>query len=129
EASLVGGLADWFAVRALFAHPFGIPFPHTAIIPNNRKRIVSEIRTLVQEQWLPPSLLKGKVEAFDFIKDGLLPVLPALKQRLPGVLRSAARDVLTDLSPAQLAEFLGKGTAEAVEANKIGPFLADLALR
>src|SRR5689334_6494949 len=33
EAALVGGLADWFAVRALFVHPFGIPFPHTAIIP------------------------------------------------------------------------------------------------
>jgi uncharacterized membrane-anchored protein YjiN (DUF445 family) len=127
EAALVGGLADWFAVRALFGHPFGIPFPHTAIIPNNRKRIVSEIRTLVQEQWLPPSLLKAKVEAFDFVKDGLMPVLPALKQRLPGVLRAAARDVLTDLSPAQLAGFLGQGAAQAVEANKIGPFLADLA--
>ena len=36
EAALVGGLADWFAVRALFEHPLGIPFPHTAIIPHNR---------------------------------------------------------------------------------------------
>ena len=37
EAALVGGLADWFAVRALFVHPFGIPFPHTALIPRNRR--------------------------------------------------------------------------------------------
>src|SRR5205085_8793527 len=43
EAALVGGLADWFAVRALFAHPFGIPFPHSALIPRNRRRIVAEI--------------------------------------------------------------------------------------
>jgi uncharacterized membrane-anchored protein YjiN (DUF445 family) len=129
EASLVGGLADWFAVRALFVHPFGIPFPHTAIIPNNRKRIVNEIRTLVQEQWLPPSLLKGKVESFDFVKDGLLPVLPALKQRFPKLLRDAARHVLADFSPAELAAFLGRGAAQAVEAEKVGSFLADLARR
>src|SRR5438445_12547920 len=36
EASLVGGLADWFAVTALFRHPLGLPIPHTAIIPRTR---------------------------------------------------------------------------------------------
>ena len=39
EAAMVGGLADWFAVTALFRHPFGIPIPHTAIIPKNKDRI------------------------------------------------------------------------------------------
>src|SRR5271165_4898104 len=63
EAALVGGLADWFAVRALFVHPFGIPFPHTALIPRNRQRIVQEIRQLVQNEWLPPSLLQSKIAA------------------------------------------------------------------
>src|SRR5262245_52116007 len=53
EAALVGGLAYWFAVRALFAHPFGIPFPHSALIPRNRRRIVAEIRSLVEHEWLP----------------------------------------------------------------------------
>src|SRR5215204_5729903 len=53
EAALVGGLADWFAVRALFAHPFGIPFPHTALIPRNRRRLTAEIRNLVVNEWLP----------------------------------------------------------------------------
>src|SRR5436190_23438832 len=71
EAALVGGLADWFAVRALFAHPFGIPFPHTALIPRNRRRIVREIRELVQNEWLPRSLLTSKVESFDFVGQGL----------------------------------------------------------
>src|SRR5437773_3098854 len=79
EAALVGGLADWFAVRALFGHPFGIPFPHTALIPRNRKRIVHQIRELVQHEWLPRSLLTGKVEKFDFVAQGLLPVVDALK--------------------------------------------------
>lgn len=49
EAALVGGLADWFAVRALFEKPLGIPF-HTAIIPKNRERIVKQIRYLVQDE-------------------------------------------------------------------------------
>ena len=39
EAAMVGGLADWFAVTALFRHPLGIPIPHTAIIPENKNRI------------------------------------------------------------------------------------------
>ena len=39
EAGIVGGLADWFAVTALFRHPLGLPIPHTAILPNNRDRI------------------------------------------------------------------------------------------
>ena len=39
EAAMVGGLADWFAVTALFRHPMGLPIPHTAIIPRNKNRI------------------------------------------------------------------------------------------
>ena len=39
EAAMVGGLADWFAVTALFRHPLGLPIPHTAIIPRNKDRI------------------------------------------------------------------------------------------
>jgi uncharacterized membrane-anchored protein YjiN (DUF445 family) len=39
EAAMVGGIADWFAVTALFRHPLGLPIPHTAIIPRNKDRI------------------------------------------------------------------------------------------
>ncbi|WP_174293073.1 DUF445 family protein, partial [Sphingomonas bacterium] len=39
EAAMVGGLADWFAVTALFRHPLGLPIPHTAIVPRNKDRI------------------------------------------------------------------------------------------
>ncbi|WP_368855491.1 DUF445 family protein, partial [Klebsiella pneumoniae] len=41
EAAMVGGLADWFAVTALFRHPLHLPIPHTAIIPRNKDRIAS----------------------------------------------------------------------------------------
>ena len=46
EAGMVGGLADWFAVTALFRYPLGIPIPHTAIIPNNKEAI--------QTMYMPP---------------------------------------------------------------------------
>jgi uncharacterized membrane-anchored protein YjiN (DUF445 family) len=39
EAGIIGGLADWFAITVLFRHPFGIPIPHTAILPSNKDRI------------------------------------------------------------------------------------------
>jgi len=39
EAGIIGGLADWFAITVLFRHPFGIPIPHTAILPRNKDRI------------------------------------------------------------------------------------------
>jgi uncharacterized membrane-anchored protein YjiN (DUF445 family) len=129
EAALVGGLADWFAVRALFAHPFGIPFPHTALIPRNRRRIVQEISNLVQHEWLPPSLFKAKITAFDFVGSGLLPVVEPLRPHLRELLRSAALDILEDVSPKQTAGFLARGLAGAVNAERIGPFLGDLARR
>ncbi len=43
EASMVGGLADWFAVTALFRHPLRLPIPHTAIIPNKKDQIGSAL--------------------------------------------------------------------------------------
>src|SRR4051812_24890957 len=51
EAALVGGLADWFAVTALFRHPLGIPIPHTAIIPHRREKIIESIVSMVQNEW------------------------------------------------------------------------------
>src|SRR5262245_16426218 len=57
EAALVGGLADWFAVRALFEQPLGLPIPHTALIPRNRRRIIEQVRQLVLNEWLPKSII------------------------------------------------------------------------
>src|SRR5215217_7346524 len=49
EAAMVGGLADWFAVTALFRHPLGLPIPHTAIIPRNKDRIGGALATFLKE--------------------------------------------------------------------------------
>ena len=50
EAAMVGGLADWFAVTALFRHPLGLPIPHTAIIPRNKDRIGEALATFALDR-------------------------------------------------------------------------------
>src|ERR687890_2821049 len=63
EASLVGGIADWFAITALFRHPLNIPIPHTAIIPNRKDRIGRSLGNFVQNNFLSPEVLTAKLHA------------------------------------------------------------------
>src|SRR4051812_8889828 len=129
EAALVGGLADWFAVRALFAHPFGIPFPHSALIPRNRRRIVAEIRGLVENEWLPRPMLVARINAFDFVGDAIQPFVHSHKERLQDLLRTVARNVLADIPPEQVAGFLARAAGRALEAEDVQVFAARLLRR
>jgi uncharacterized membrane-anchored protein YjiN (DUF445 family) len=61
EASLVGGLADWFAVTALFRHPLGLPIPHTAVIPERKDQFGRTLGRFVQEYLLTPTLITDRV--------------------------------------------------------------------
>src|SRR5918994_4672544 len=63
EASLVGGIADWFAITALFRHPLGVPIPHTAIIPSRKDRIGRSLGNFVQNNFLSPEVLTAKLKA------------------------------------------------------------------
>jgi len=63
EASMVGGIADWFAITALFRHPLNIPIPHTAIIPNRKDRIGRSLGNFVQNNFLSPDVLTAKLKA------------------------------------------------------------------
>ena len=63
EASMVGGLADWFAVTALFRHPLGIPIPHTAIIPRKKDQIGAALASFVQQNFLTESVVGERLAA------------------------------------------------------------------
>jgi len=65
EAALVGGLADWFAVTALFRHPMGIPIPHTAIIPRSKDRIGEALASFLKTNFLTPVNVARRLEGFD----------------------------------------------------------------
>src|SRR5881296_3843822 len=61
EASLVGGLADWFAVTALFRHPLGLPIPHTAIVATRKERIGQILGNFVQKHFLSREVVAAEV--------------------------------------------------------------------
>src|SRR3954454_10016184 len=63
EASMVGGLADWFAVTALFRHPLGLPIPHTAIIRERKDQFGATLGAFVQENFLTPDVVIERVRA------------------------------------------------------------------
>nr|WP_235434710.1 DUF445 domain-containing protein [Mycobacterium heckeshornense] len=61
EAGMVGALADWFAVTALFKHPLGIPIPHTAIIKRKKDQLGEGLGTFVRENFLSPPIVESKL--------------------------------------------------------------------
>ena len=65
EAAMVGGLADWFAVTALFRHPLGLPIPHTAIIPRTKDRIGEALANFLRENFLIPSVVARRMRNID----------------------------------------------------------------
>ncbi len=66
EAGLVGGLADWFAVTALFRQPFGLPIPHTAIIAANKDRLADGMAEFLQQNFLTRRVLAEQLAPCDF---------------------------------------------------------------
>lgn len=65
EAAMVGGIADWFAVTALFRHPLGLPIPHTAIIPRNKDRIGDTLALFLRDNFLTPSVVARRMQRVD----------------------------------------------------------------
>lgn len=68
EAAMIGAIADWFAVTALFRHPLGIKIPHTAIIPNRKNYIAEQFGDFVQQNFLSEDLISKKVKTMDLSK-------------------------------------------------------------
>jgi uncharacterized membrane-anchored protein YjiN (DUF445 family) len=114
EAALVGGLADWFAVTALFRHPLGIPIPHTALIPSQKDEIGKALGNFVRDKFLDPALVIKRLRAenralqiarwldsetaADFISDRVLDLIPHL---------------LKGINDEQLRHFVGSIAQEA----------------
>ena len=97
EASMVGALADWFAVTALFRHPLGLPIPHTAIIPRKKDQIGASLGTFVQENFLTRAVVEEKLTTIDVPgRLGGFHAAPGRAERLAGD-ASAVVTALTEL--------------------------------
>ena len=109
DAAMVGGLADWFAVTALFRHPLGLPIPHTAILPRRRDRIVEGIVAMVEKEWLSPDVISARLAHFapsTFIVEWWRD--PAHSARLAAPLQDIFRALARVLTEAEVIAFIDR---------------------
>lgn len=96
EGAMVGAIADWFAVTALFRHPLGIPIPHTAIIPKRKDEIGATLGAFVEHEFLSDEVVLGKLRSIGIARrvGGWL-AEPANAERVTAEAAVAARGILT----------------------------------
>ncbi|MCT4555524.1 MAG: DUF445 domain-containing protein [Pelagimonas sp.] len=149
-AGIVGALADWFAVVALFRHPLGLPIPHTALLPRNQARVADNVGRFIEEHFLQAGPIAQKLRdsqlsarvaqwmlqsthAEQIIRPVLAQVVAALRADLPADLdthladmfRVVARDLTQDAKTAtELSEMLKQGFQGDTLTEIIG-FLQD----
>ena len=117
EAAMVGGLADWFAVTALFRHPLGLPIPHTAIIPRNKDRIGDTLASFLRENFLTPAVIARRMKRLDVA--GAAGRLLAAPSAGDDRLRRGASRLLADSLEALDDERLG-GMVKGALVQRIG---------
>ena len=125
EASLIGGLADWFAVTALFRHPLGLPIPHTAVIPERKDQFGRTLGQFVQENLLTPSLITDRVRhariaarVADWLADESHAAL------LARYIADAASDLAGMVEEDDVERLLEEGLRRAVDRVEPGPLAA-----
>ena len=125
EAAMVGGLADWFAVTALFRHPLGLPIPHTAIIPRNKDRIGDTLAIFLRDNFLTPAVVARRMRGMDVA--GAAGRFLASPSDGDGRLRIGASRLLADMLEALDQERLGgmvKGAiGQRLRAINVGPLV------
>ena len=128
EAGMVGGLADWFAVTALFRHPLGIPIPHTAIIPNNKERLGRTLANFLRTNFLTTRIVARRIRNMDV--SGAMGRFLATPGSGEGRMRMGASRLLGDIVESLDDERLGGIAKSAVrtqlEKLDIAPLLGQL---
>ena len=125
EAGLVGGLADWFAVTALFRHPMGLPIPHTAIVPRNKDRIGDTLAHFIRHNFLIPRLIAKRMRTIDVA--GAVGRFLADPTASEGRMRSGGSrliaDVLSSLDQDRLGGMVKGALADRLRQLDISPLL------
>jgi uncharacterized membrane-anchored protein YjiN (DUF445 family) len=127
EAAAIGGLADWYAVVVLFRRPLGLPIPHTAIIPANRRRIAERLGEFIETHFLAPDPVGAKLRQVDFAAAACEWLCDP--ERSEGLARFILRllpGTLTAAEHSGLRTFLAQQLVEQIEAMKFAPLAAEL---
>ncbi|MHA6332472.1 DUF445 domain-containing protein [Qipengyuania sp. CAU 1752] len=126
EAAMVGGLADWFAVTALFRHPLGIPIPHTAIIPSNKDRIADTMAQFLRSNFLTPAVVARRMQAMNVARGvGEYLVTPGdeNRSRITGGAAELMAEVLESLDPDRLGNQVRTGLAGQLAKIDVSPLV------
>ena len=127
EAGMIGACADWFAVVALFRHPFGLPIPHTAIVPQNKERIGGAMGRFVSNNFLSPAVLTAKIRETDaagWIARWLL--TPANARRIAQRVATTLPQILRALPRDQMNAVLTSALRHGVAAIPAAPLASKL---
>ncbi|MDQ2634445.1 MAG: DUF445 domain-containing protein [Pseudomonadota bacterium] len=129
EAAIIGGIADWYAVVALFRRPLGLPIPHTAIIPSNQDRIADNLGRFIEVNFLAPGPVREKLKEVDFA--ALVADWLSGPERAAGLSRFVTRLVprtLMAIEQSGLRDFVKQRVLGEVEKVKLAPLAADVLL-
>ena len=129
EAAMVGGLADWFAVTALFRHPLGLPIPHTAIVPRNKDRIGDQLAQFLRDNFLITSVIARRMRRLD-VAGAIARWLTDPAEGAGGRFRAGASrmvaQVLDALDPARLGGMVKAALGQRVRETEMSPILGQL---
>ncbi len=127
EAAMVGALADWFAVTALFRHPLGLPIPHTAIIPTRKDQMGATLGEFVGTHFLTDDVVREKVTDAEVTRRaGVWLEQPEHATRVAGELGRAVRGLLAVLDDEQMRTMIERVLAERVARTEVSPALGHL---
>lgn len=126
EAGMIGALADWFAVVALFRHPLGLPIPHTAIIPQRKDALGDAMANFVAEHFLAPAAVRGKLESINMAQLGTDWLKsPRGQTRLLELTDAVIRWALDALDERRVRRFLSRVTRRQIEAMDLAAVLGN----
>jgi len=122
EAGVIGGLADWFAVTALFRHPLGLPIPHTAILPNRKKELGRSLQRFVATNFLSDSVIRDKIARIGLTGRlaGWL-VNPVHAARVVTEAATMVRAAVAVLRDEDVQRLLGHVVVRQLEQQPLGP--------
>jgi len=129
EAAMVGGLADWFAVTALFRRPLGLPIPHTAIIPVNKDRIADTMAVFLRDNFLTPQVVARRLYHCNLAAAaGSFLANPRREEqsRIRAGATDLFADVLESLDPDQMGGMVKAGLRRQLERMDLAPLLGQM---
>ncbi|MFE3721407.1 DUF445 domain-containing protein [Streptomyces cyaneofuscatus] len=127
EAGMVGALADWFAVTALFRRPLGLPIPHTAIIPTKKDQLGQSLGSFVGENFLSGDVIRDRIHALGVGRRvGAWLSEPAHADRVTAELATALRGALTVLRDSDVQAVVGEAITRRANAAEVGPGLGKM---